>query len=463
MEMGQGGVGGLVVSFAKEGEIVAADVLRILNGEKPQDIPIVRGANLYIFDWRALKRWGLEESGLPPGSVVLNRPPSFWQAYRRYILVGLFVILAQSLAIFALLWQRERRRKTEAELRESEGRFRLVANTAPVKIWMSGPDKLCTYFNQPWLEFTGRSLDEELGNGWTEGVHAEDLKTYLQAYNSAFERREPFQAEFRLRRHDGEYRWIFDYGVPRFNADSSFAGYIGSASDVTERKRAEEALSSVSRRLIEAHEEERTWIARELHDDINQRVALLAVNLQTLKQDLPASGKKANHQIEEICERVGDLGSDIQALSHRLHSSKLEYLGLVAAAASFCKEFSMRQNVETAFHAQDVPKEMPQEVALCLFRVLQEGLQNAAKHSGARQFAVSLKGAPQEIALTVQDSGVGFDAERAMNGQGLGLTSMRERLKLVDGQLVIDSKLQGGTTIRARVPLGPGVKAAGNG
>jgi len=245
------------------------------------------------------------------------------------------------------------------------------------------------------------------------------------------------------------------------NLDGLPGGILIFSEDITHRKQMEHSLSDMSRKLIEAHEEERTWIARELHDDINQRVALLAVNLQTLKQDLPASDKKASRQIEEICKRVGDLGSDIEALSHRLHSSKLEYLGLGAAAASFCEEFSTRQNVETTFHSEDVPKEMPQEVALCLFRVLQEGLQNAAKHSGARQFAVSLKGAPQEIALTVQDSGVGFDAERAMNGQGLGLTSMRERLKLVDGQLVIDSKLRGGTTIHARVPLRPRMASAG--
>src|SRR5256884_3344258 len=149
-------------------------------------------------------------------------------------------------------------------------------------IWMSGPDKLCTYFNPPRLEFTGRTLREELGNGWAEGVHPEDLEPCLETYSQAFDRRESFQMEYRLRRHDGEYRWIFDHGVPRFNADGAFAGFIGFCIDVTGRKEAEEALSSVSRKLIEAHEEERTWIARELHDDIDQRIALLAVNLDDI-------------------------------------------------------------------------------------------------------------------------------------------------------------------------------------
>ena len=128
---------------------------------------------------------------------------------------------------------------------------------------------MCNYFNQPWLEFTGRPLEMELGNGWAEGVHAEDLEMCLDTYTKAFDRHEPFRIEYRLRRHNGEHRWVFDQGVPRFNCDSSFAGYIGSCIDITDLKRAEEALSTVNRRLIEAQEEERTRIARELHDDIS--------------------------------------------------------------------------------------------------------------------------------------------------------------------------------------------------
>jgi len=348
----------------------------------------------------------------------------------------------------------------EAALRESEERFRLVANTAPVMIWMSGPDKLCDYFNQPWLAFTGRPLKQELGNGWMDGVHKDDVRRCLDTYNGAFDRRESFQMEYRLRRHDGEYRWIFDLGVPRFNADGSFAGYIGSCNDVTERKLAEEALSTVSRRLIDAHEEERTWIARELHDDINQRLALLAVNLERMKQDLPASRVNGNRAVTEACEFIREIGGDIQALSHRLHSSKLEYLGLEVAAAGFCKELSLQHKVKVDFHSEGIPKTLPKEISVCLFRVLQEALQNAAKHSGAKHFEVSLKGETNEIQLSVHDSGIGFDPEKAMGGHGLGLISMKERLKFVDGQLSIDSGPQEGTTVHAHVPFHPQGKSA---
>jgi hypothetical protein len=158
-------------------------------------------------------------------------------------------MLAETLLIFGLLWQRKRRRESELHVRESEERFRLVANTAPVMIWMSGTDKLCTYFNQPWREFTGRSLDEELGDGWAEGVHPEDLQRCLDTYTQSFDRREKFRMEYRLRYYSGEYRWILDIGVPRFNQDGSFAGYIGIGVDVTDRKRAEEELRESEERF----------------------------------------------------------------------------------------------------------------------------------------------------------------------------------------------------------------------
>ena len=345
------------------------------------------------------------------------------------------------------------RKRAEDALRESEGRFRLVANTAPVLIWMSGPDKLCNYFNQPWLGFTGRTFEAELGNGWAEGVHPEDLNACLETYTKAFDRREEFKMQYRLRRHDGEYRWVSDSGVPRFNADGSFAGYIGSCIDVTDHKLAEEALSNVSRKLIEAQERERTRIARELHDDVNQRLALLAIELELLKQNLPDSADEIRGRIQHAGKSVTDIGMDIQAISHRLHSSKLEYLGIMPAIAGFCRELSEYQKVEIDFRHTNVPSALPQDVSLCLFRVLQQALQNGVKHSGARSFKVELRGVSDEIQLTVSDGGVGFESKLAMNGEGLGLISMRERLHLVKGEISIESQPNRGTTVVARVPL----------
>ncbi len=344
------------------------------------------------------------------------------------------------------------RKQAENALRESEERFRLVSNTAPVLIWMSGTDKLCTYFNKPWLDFTGRPFSAELGNGWAEGVHADDLKRCLITYTEAFDRREDFRMEYRLRRHDGEYRWILDIGVPRFNSDRSFAGYIGSCMDVTERKLAEAALSSVSSRLIEAQEQERTRIARDLHDDINQRLALLAIELERLKIDIPDSNVEVLSRMDELRKHTSEIAGDIQALSHELHSPRLEYLGIVAAMRGFCQEFGEKQKLEIDFRSHDLPNPVSPDISLCLFRVLQEALHNAAKHSGSKRFVVRFWGTPGNIHLTIGDSGVGFDLETALKGRGLGLISMQERVRLVNGTISIVSKPASGTEISVCVP-----------
>jgi PAS domain S-box-containing protein len=346
------------------------------------------------------------------------------------------------------------RKRQETVLRESEERFRLVADTAPALIWMSGTDKLCTYFNNPWLDFTGRSMDSELGNGWAEGVHSEDLPKCMETYTLAFDRREEFRMEYRLRRCDGEYRWVLDIGVPRFKQDRTFVGYIGIGVDVTERKLAEAALEGVSRRLIEAQEQERARIGRELHDDIGQRLALLCIELEQLQQTPPDLPAEIRSRMGELRKQTSEIATDIQSLSRELHSAKLQYLGIAAAMRGFCSEFGEQHKVEIDFATHNLPSPLPPDISLCFFRVLQEALHNSAKHSGVRHFEVRLWGTSDEIDLTISDSGAGFDLEAAKENRGLGLISMEERLKLLNGTLSIESQPSRGTTIHARVPIG---------
>ena len=225
----------------------------------------------------------------------------------------------------------EEQKQTERSFRESEQRFRLLADTAPALIWMADTDKLCSYFNKSWLDFTGRSIDSQLGNGWAEGVHSEDLQKCMDTYTQAFDRREEFRMEYRLRRHDGEYRWIIDIGVPRYNPDQSFMGYIGIAIDVTERKRAEEVLASVSRRLIDAQDQERTRIARELHDDFGQRLAMLTNELSQFQQAPLICPPKSAVECANCRSDTSRIAAGIQSLSHELHSSRLELLGIAVA------------------------------------------------------------------------------------------------------------------------------------
>jgi len=205
----------------------------------------------------------------------------------------------------------------------------------------------------------------------------------------------------------------------------------------------------MSRKLIRAQDEERSRIARDLHDDIGQRISLMAAELEQLQEDPAQAGRRA----EELRKKARELSRDVQALSHELHSAKLEYLGVGTAMRSWCREFSERQKMEVEFKSHDMPSALPREISMCLFRVLQEGLHNAAKHSGVRRMEVQLWGETGEVQLIVGDSGKGFDLEAALRGTGLGLTSMQERVRLVGGTIAIRTKPMSGNTIHVRIPL----------
>ena len=225
-------------------------------------------------------------------------------------------------------------------------------------------------------------------------------------------------------------------------------------------KLAEEVLSSMSRRLIEAQETERARIARDLHDDIGQQLALLSITLEHTKQVAGNADHQVRSRLDELRKQILSISASVQNLSHELHSPTLRFVGVANAMRSFCAGLSKQQKVEIDFSYKDVPRNVSQEISLCLFRVLQEALHNAVRHSGVSHFDVELWGASGALHLTVRDSGLGFDLETAMKRRGLGLSSMQERLKLVDGELSIDSQPSHGTTIQARVPLNPGNPSA---
>jgi PAS domain S-box-containing protein len=605
--------------------------------------------------------------------------------------------------------------RLEERLQEGEQHFCLIADTAPVPIWMSGTDKLRTYFNKPWLDFTGRSKEEELGNGWAESLHPEDLQKCLLTYTQAFDQRETFRMEYRLRRRNGEYCWILDIGVPRFNQDGSFAGYIGVGVDVhdrrlaeekldeyekaiegvdaviavidrqyryrlanrthlsmhrmtkeqvlghharevlhsvfddvkpkldecfrgtiarfetkiafpgigerdlavsffpvdgsngidrlacighdiTERKRAEEALrksdeslrlaieagrmyayewdvatkmlvrspeyvnilgpnepriltatiekidrihpddgSSVARvlaecspakptidvtyrmlvrgkapiwvkstgraffdgegrmlrligmvadvtdqklseealsdtrrklveaqekanqqlreftpRLIAAQEDEKRRISRELHDDIGQRLALLRSALGDLERVLSPDETVGRSKICTLEGQLEELVADVHSMSHNLHSSQLEYLGLSVALEVLCRQLAGQYGIAINLSTERLPEVLPDPVPICFYRVAQEAISNAGKHSKSSKVDVGVCCDGRRLRMRIRDFGVGFNP--SIRGNGLGLVTMQERLRMVDGVLRFNPVPEG-TEVEAEVKL----------
>ncbi|MGH9900433.1 MAG: ATP-binding protein [Pyrinomonadaceae bacterium] len=225
--------------------------------------------------------------------------------------------------------------------------------------------------------------------------------------------------------------------------------------DVTRERRGEETIHDLSGRLLNAQEEERSRIARELHDDTNQRLALLGIELEQLDQELLASAEACHRRIRELTARAQELSASVHGLSYRLHPSKLDHLGLVAAVRTLCDEISARYKLQIEFTHHGIPGGLPPDVSLCLYRVAQEALGNAVKHSGARSARVGLAGRAGDILLRVDDAGAGFEVGSAKGRSGLGLISMGERLRLVGGGLTVESQPSLGTRIEARVPLFP--------
>ena len=307
--LNHGGIGGADFDYKEQASLAAELARRVFSGERPENTPMVQASTDQVrVDWRQLRRWNVPLSALPAGSAVLYREPTFWERDRNYIIAAIVVILAQALLIAALLWQRARKRKAEAILGESEERFMQMADTTPALVWMCDQRGKVTYLNERWVEFTGSEPSTGYGDTWTPYVHPDDLKNAVDTLSQGLKTQASFSTESRLRHHDGVYRWMLGVASPRLNGDGSFAGFIGSAIDVTDQKLAQEALEKVSGQLIEAQE------------------------------NLNGSSAATNERLEEIQRHCYEIAGDVQALSHQLHSSKLDYLGIVAALRGFCKE-----------------------------------------------------------------------------------------------------------------------------
>lgn len=282
-------------------------------------------------------------------------------------------------------------------------------------------------------------------------IHPDDCERVLAVCWNHHQPDQHYDFEFRLWAKDQHIVWIRMLAevVEESNKDCRMRGFM---IDITDRKRAEETLRELGGRLISAQEEERSRVARELHDDVNQRMAVLSIHLEQLQQDLPKS-LDLPQRCRNLQRQAQEISSDIRRLSYRLHPSKLDHLGLGAAVKSLCAELRESGKLQIEFQQARVPASLPQDVTLCVFRIAQETLCNCVKHSGARTVEVRLEKTNNEIHLTVSDNGCGFDPESELTRKGLGFISMRERLRLVDGCIQIHTRPLRGTRVEVSVPL----------
>ena len=348
------------------------------------------------------------------------------------------------------------RKNAEEALVRKEAELREAQRLAGVGSWQWDPATDTVVWSEELYRIAGRdpSLPAMTYEEHPQLYAPESWDRLRGAVETALHTGAPYELVLEMVRADGTHRWIRARGEAHRESTGHISRLRGTVQDITERKLAEEALSSVNGRLIEAQESERARIARDLHDDIGQRLALLAMALVQAKGLLPgSSGGEAAGCLDALQKQTTEINADVQALSHELHPPRLLHLGVVAAMQGFCKELSGQKSAQIDFRCENVPGSVPADVSLCLFRVLQEALHNAVRHSQVRRFDVHLRGTGDAVDLTVRDEGAGFDVDEANRGVGLGLTSMKERLKLVGGELFIESQSTRGTTVQARAPL----------
>lgn len=505
--LGAGIVGGCMPPVEEQGRLAGEMAARILRGEPPGAIPFTgTSMNRFIFDWTQLRRWGIREEDLPAGSVVLFRQPTVWQEYQAYVIAGATAIVLQSLLLIGLLVNRRKRRRAERALadqlqfetvlsdvssrfvgvtsdavsaeieralaciveqlgldrgalfRLSENGRELRANVTSVRAGEAQPPAVIPLDSIPWMwaQLTRGDVAHvsSMSDLPAEACHERQLADHLGVKSvAAVALRDKDQVvgmlTFGLRTH--EQAWD-ERILQRIRLISEVIG------NALSHIRADEALAAsrnetrqLAGRILTAQEDERRRIARELHDDISQRLAAGAIEAGKAEQELTAPPSRAT--LAGLKEHLIALSDDVHRLSRQLHPAILDDLGLKDALRAECDRVAERGRLAVNFRCGQLPACVPRDVALCVYRIAQEALRNAFKHAQAERVDLTLSADLEYLDLAVRDFGRGFDPAAGRRSAGVGLASMEERVRLVGGEISISSSPGQGTCIQVRVPL----------
>jgi len=426
---------------------------------------------------------GLDYRGMPVLVVVQLVPDSGWfldvkidtaevEAPVRRLSLEMALIMGllglTSVAGVGLIWRDRQVRMHQHQ----EALLQAVADDTPAYLWISFGAEANYILNKPLARFVGHG---PRGEGWIADLHPDDAERVGVHFRECLAERREFFDEFRLRRFDGEYRWVVDQAVPRLSAQKDFLGYAGAILDITERRQAEEQLReantalaaelaertrneqeihSLSARLMNAQEEERARVARELHDDLSQQIAALSIAMGNLKRHAPHQEADVPEQSGRFQQKLVQLAETVRRISHQLHPAVLEHAGLVSALRAYCDEFGELTGIQVALRAEGSFDHLPPLVALGLYRIVQEALQNVAKHAQVKDAEVDLEYVEGMLSLTIADQGVGMELHPEQPPAGLGLISIKERARLLNGVVAIQSKPNQGTTITVKLIQG---------
>jgi two-component system sensor histidine kinase UhpB len=384
------------------------------------------------------------------------------------LIVGLLGVV--NVAVAGLIWEDQQANMHQ----DREAWFRAVVNDTPANLWMTFGEAADSYINTRFAKFLG--IDKEvLSENWNDYLHPDDVERARVTFLECLRERREYADEFRMRRFDGEFRWVTSQGLPRFSPKGEFLGYAGSFIDITgrrlaeqqlrtsnaaladelaERTRQEKEIRSLSARLMNAQEEERGRLARELHDDLSQQIAALSIAMGNWKRQIPVELADVRSHSDRIQEKLVQTAETVRRISHQLHPAVLEHSGLESALRAYCEEFSSLTDIRVSFDADESVGRVEPSVALGLFRITQEALQNVAKHAQAAEAQVTLRRSEEQLCLTIADSGVGMELSAEYPSAGLGLVSIKERTRLIHGTVEISSGPNQGTTVIVKVPQG---------